>query len=110
MSALKVFQCNDLPEMNDLDRHTERLCSSCLSISPAHAPHPEGAAHEPLLGGGGGASSEKYAITQLITSGNAWFHYCPGLRTLPKKDILPREAHELFYYAPGCEKGWGGGN
>jgi len=37
--------------MNDLDRHTERLCSSCLSISPARAPLPEGAAHKPLLRG-----------------------------------------------------------
>jgi len=37
--------------MNDLDRHTERLCSSCISISSAHAPLPEGAAHKPWLRG-----------------------------------------------------------
>ena len=61
---------------------------------------------------GGGASSEKYAIIQLITTGKrlvpllSWVTYF----TKKKKGILPREAHVLFYYARGCETGWGGGN
>lgn len=83
--------------MNDLDRHTERLCSSCLSISPAHAPLPEGAAHKPLLGGG--ASSEKYAITQLITSGKrlvpllSWVTYF----TKKKKRVFFHEKHMNYF-------------
>jgi hypothetical protein len=50
----------------------------------------------------GGASSEKYAITQLITSGKRLVPLLSWVSTLPKKKKkkkgkLPRKTKKIFY-------------